>query len=200
MGLRLILVSLVASMGFELPTSQEVQTWSRSGREWVAARVGEFSAPLIGEAPAEAVEAPTIVAESPEKPEPAEADPVDDLTFEVVVEGMAVRFGDEFEIARAEAARIEAATVAIAEPADEVEPLAPNVGLVEAEELVASDMTHDDASLPPAEGLAAAPAEPGRIDRLSNAVQLTRKAVAAWACLIQVSDVARVGDEVVLSR
>ena len=35
MALRFLLVSLVAGMGFELPSGQELSAWARAGRDWV---------------------------------------------------------------------------------------------------------------------------------------------------------------------
>ena len=43
MAIRFLLVTLVAAMGFEPPTRDEVSTWTRSGRQWVAARLDDWS-------------------------------------------------------------------------------------------------------------------------------------------------------------
>ena len=44
MALRCLLVSLVASLGFELPSNQDVTSWTISGRNWVSTRAVELTA------------------------------------------------------------------------------------------------------------------------------------------------------------
>ena len=43
MALRLILVSLVTGLGFDLPSGAEISTWVHSGQSWIQARIDDVS-------------------------------------------------------------------------------------------------------------------------------------------------------------
>src|SRR3954453_5202836 len=62
--LRIMLVGLVASLGFELPSDNDLSRWSRSGREWVAARLAGFPGPPV-EADQPVVETADVPTASP---------------------------------------------------------------------------------------------------------------------------------------
>ena len=89
MTLRIMLVSLVASLGLELPSDHDLACWSRSGREWVAARLADFSGPGL-EADQPAAEVAAEPDATPVIAEVVKAD--DDRTFEVASEAMAADF------------------------------------------------------------------------------------------------------------
>lgn len=75
MAFRLILVGMVTSLGFDLPTGREVEDWGRGCRTWIEARVSEFQArQSIGEGASARLD-------------PADhGGPVDDLAFAAVLE------------------------------------------------------------------------------------------------------------------
>ncbi len=61
MLLRVLLVGMVTSLGLELPTGQEVDAWSRAGRDWCQTRLAEWDASLPTNATAlVTVPAPTV--------------------------------------------------------------------------------------------------------------------------------------------
>lgn len=228
MALRLILVSLVASMGFELPSSHDVESWGRSGRVWVAARVSELSTlstwqDLAGPEDAAEVEAVedrvAAIDEAPTShPEDSRTTPVDDLAFEVVVEGMASNFSEDIATARIETERAEAALAALAEAEslgaeaiardeDAIPPALEAPVVAEAAPIMAEVVPSVDpeeapaveAPLPAPE-IVAEEAGPSRFDRLTKAVRLTRSAVEAWASLMDPAGSVDIGEQVVLSR
>ena len=207
MALRMILVGLVASLGFEPPSMSRIESWGQTGRDWVVARVGELTTMTSGPVVAEIVETPAEpeapVTTAAVEPSPATTKAVDDLTFEVVVEGMAVQFGDQLAMATpAPAPAVEPVPVVAAAPEAEpvvaeappvVEPMietvvaeAPPVAepvvaaeaapVVVAEQPAPAAIATDDATTPTGESRG--------LNRLTHAVTLTRQAFAAWANLI----------------
>ena len=169
MALRFLLVSLVVSMGFEMPSNADVASWTRSGRDWVDARVADLSGLRAG---AERTLSGVVGGEPiPEGIAIArDLTGSSDLAFEVVSEGMAADFAVDLAITRSE------------EPA----PAAGSAMLADLDR---------PAALPsgePVDGLLAREGPPAgesparsRLARLSDAVRLTREAVHAWAVLIQ---------------
>lgn len=95
MTLRFVLVGLVTSLGFDLPTTQDVSAWVRSGRTTLATFVEGFDAPMpVGLAAFAAVDEPVIAMVEPALPPPA---PCDDLAFAAVVDEMANEFAASSE-------------------------------------------------------------------------------------------------------
>ncbi|WP_435008872.1 hypothetical protein P12x_000122 [Tundrisphaera lichenicola] len=182
MTLRIMLVSLVASLGFELPSDHDLACWSHSGREWVAARLADFSGSSI-EADQFAAEVADEPVATPVMAEIVKAD--DDRTFEVASEAMAADFaadllaiqvenpGPDDTPARSEVAALamvgvpsgEEAFVSWEAPAEEV--------VASTTEEIEVDATYEEED-----------EDSSAVDRLSTAVRLTREAVQAWADLI----------------
>ena len=208
MVLRCLLVSLVASLGFELPSGQDVTSWTMSSRSWVSARAVDLSA-LGAEASGwlglndptvqRMAELAATKAESTSEPETTLPSLTAEFAFELINEDMALSFADD-------QARLLAATVAEAPPIGEAE--SPASGEL-AGETIASTEPVPNPELDPLARIFAGPVTdsideaPGTTpdvvlvptDRLNSAVRLTREAVHAWASLAQA-----MGSEVVLSR
>ncbi len=197
MALRCLLVSLVASLGFELPSGQAVTAWTTSGGDWISARTVDLSA--IG---AEAsgwlgsndptMKPRTEVLVATPAPSPTGNDesspPSTDLAFASINDGMARAFADDSQTALAEPVPV--ALAQEGSPATPVEvlpqPAADSLALAfPALATAATDEEGDDSAASP----------PASVDRLSSAVRLTRDAVEAWASLVQ-----SVGYESILTR
>ena len=113
MALRCLLVSLVATLGFELPSGQDVTSWTMSGQNWVSARGGDLAS--MGSATSgwlglndpdlvTTLVGPTLAAASSQviaSAEAAAASESADLAFESVGEGMTLTFADDIEANRA---------------------------------------------------------------------------------------------------
>ena len=208
MVLRCLLVSLVASLGFELPRGQDLTSWTVSSRGWVSARATDLSAlgleasgwlgltdPTVGRM-AELAATPAAAT-----PRPAYVAPLlsTELVFGLINEDMALSFADD-------QARLLAATVAEAPPAAAAESLAPAAQASATSDLPEPNLNPEIDSLARVfagpeseltdEAVATAP-DAGLVptDRLHSAVRLTREAVHAWASFAQA-----MGSEVVLSR
>ncbi len=188
MALRMMLVSLVACMGLEIPNQGDFTSWAQSGREWIASGLADPE-PTI-----EVTRPPAVAART-------RAD--DDRNFEAISEEMAASFAAELVASRAEE------TGPADAPAMTRAPEPTSVGLPEGEEIasltapadeaiaVASDdeptdtlsgadeaiaVASDDE---PADTLSGADEAPSRDDRLSSAVRLTREAARAWGAVMQ---------------
>ncbi len=202
MALRCLLVGLVASLGFELPSDQDVTSWTVSGRNWVSARTVDLSAlqaeasgwlrlndpttnPKTGEiaatcvSPAVAVEATTETAISPA-----------DLAFDSIGEGMSLAFATDLETARSEEATatpiLEAKPEMVATSEPQIQPELDQMTLA---------FPAPSAELFDEEGIDQDDTPAIRAERLSSAVRLTREAVQAWASVIET-----VGDDVIPTR
>ncbi len=185
MALRFMLVSLVASMGFEMPTGADLSHWTRSGRDWADARMADLSG-LRAEAgrvfadPAESARVDELSAAVASCPGTTA-----DLAFEAVGEGMATSFAADLALARVEESKPAAEAPNLAR-ADEPAAVAP----ASAEPVVNLAATAEADCLDASEAgdpAVANSAEPSRADRISSAVRLTGEAVQAWANLIQSS-------------
>lgn len=177
--MRFLLVSLVAGMGFELPSSSDVASWTQASRDWVDARMGDLMS-LKVEAERAFAEAADCEREAGPVAAPVEvaADPTPaDLAFEAVVEKMASDFAADL--------------AAIEEP----EPAAEALVKVESfQEMPPAVWTESEPVIPTFEKVAEARPEvviptgdeaTQRVEKLSTAVQLTRQALNAWASLFQ---------------
>src|SRR5262245_46744904 len=76
MMLRLVMVSLVAALGLELPTRSDLDDWAQAGRCWCEARLADWDARMPSGPDAFARDEPTTTT-TPELAEAAEADAVD---------------------------------------------------------------------------------------------------------------------------
>ena len=95
MLLRVMLVGMVTSLGLELPTENDVDSWSQAGRDWCQARLAEWDAPpalamMPDDANAFAPDRPELAAEVPN---PVEAGR--DLAFAAVMDETVNAFAAE---------------------------------------------------------------------------------------------------------
>ena len=208
MVLRCLLVSLVASLGFELPRGQAVTSWTMASQSWVSARVVDLSA-LGAEASGWlGMNDPTVLRMEELASTKAESTSILETTivvqdsefaFELINEDMALSFADD-------QARLLAVSIVEAPPVSDVESSAPSEPrsepITSAELLSNPEMDSlarvfagaetdfiDEVSGPGPGAL------PDPTERLNSAVRLTRDAVRAWASLAQA-----MGSDVALSR
>jgi hypothetical protein len=100
MGLRLVLVGMVAILGIDLPSRRDLQDWTQAGHSWLCIELDEWNAWVPGG------EALFVAAPPPRSPStevdpagtasPAPAEPTDVITdaeFTAVVEEMIAEFG-----------------------------------------------------------------------------------------------------------
>ena len=208
MVLRCLLVSLVASLGFELPSGKDVNLWTSSSQTWVSARATDLSALGAEAAGWLGLNDPTMRRTSEldtnevnaNQPIEVEAPALSaEFAFELINEDMALSFADDqarlLAATIVETAPVTAAeTIILNEPDGEAlaladSPLNPESG-TSTQALAGSESTP---TLQPDEVSPESSAAP--TDRLYSAVRLTREAVHAWASLAQA-----MGSEVVLSR
>ena len=154
MALRILLVALVVSLGLDLPEVQELEAWEHSGREWLAARMPDFStlrieAERTQAGPHDRAIGGELVANSTGGIAQGRVE----LAFEAAVEAMASGFSADLDSMGSSPAT--GAWSAGVEP-------------------------HPD---PVVAGLSTS--EGSRLEKLSEAVRLTRRAVDAWSDLIQ---------------
>ena len=189
MFLRLILVSLVTSMGLELPSDRDVSCFTESVSAWANANICHLAGP-------ETVANIAADAGIVEVCEPAPAD----VTFESVQAEIAAEFvaeslvvADETPTVYASCGEPEVVTVtevisiglpdgeelATIVTVDEVPVESISIASIDAETDVDADLDLVDAELE-VEADAPAPA-----DSVADAVRLTREAAHAWACLFQ---------------
>jgi hypothetical protein len=180
MTLRIMLVGLVASMGLELPSGAEVSACTRSGRDWVHARLGNPSGPVVEADWPEAELADCRQADASEATLPPAivevvAAPAD-AAFLAATEEMAAGFkADSMSMRDDEASPRE--DVAEITPAKSLP-----VGLPEGEELAVVVGSDDDDEVTTEMELS-----PTRAERVISALRLTREAVQAWSELMQES-------------
>lgn len=192
MTLRMMLLGLVASMGFELPSGADLSSWVNSTRVWVEASVADRSVGCVEAVVAES--SPTdcrqALETSVEPPSEELTRTTEDLAFDAASTAMAADFVADL------AAQID-------EPAAEPTPMiaalveTDNVGLPDGEEqatLVIAEESTDEVAcvdLSDEETVEASPlaeasdAIQERIERIHSAVQRTQEAVQAWAEVIQ---------------
>jgi hypothetical protein len=108
MGLRLIIIGLVASLGLDLPAAEDLRSWARSGQTWLCTALDEWDDCTAGEEASSKVGVgspkPVVAAETGEvsgtiatRSSAAEgsAEMVADREFAEVVEEMIVTFAAE---------------------------------------------------------------------------------------------------------
>jgi hypothetical protein len=191
MTLRIMLVGLVASLGFELPSGSDVSCWAQAGQAWFQARVVDRSGPVVVE-PKLDIDRPSDcqqVVEKCEMPAPAcekQADP--DAAFKAVSEAIAADFSADLVANHREEAPADqvVAKVAIEEPAPVAVPESEEGGclVVAVDEAKTAEVAWTEEARP-AESVEPIVESPSGLDRVSSAVRLTREAVQAWAELMQ---------------
>jgi hypothetical protein len=192
MTLRIMLVGLVASMGFDLPGGPDLSCWMQSGRGWVHARVADLTGPDVEADRPDAGPTDCRQAEPPVSIAPSaideRVDAVDDTAFVEASEAMVAEFAADSMTMRDERSPIEDASAMLAGEA-------PPVGLPGGEEMAvevtpvgeddpADVIASDDV---PGEGMTATDETPTRADRVSTAIRLSCEAVRAWTNLFQQS-------------
>jgi hypothetical protein len=192
MTLRIMLVSLVASLGFELPSGSDVSCWAKAGTEWVQARMVDrpgllveakldLAAPSDAQLVDEKFDVPALDCEK-------KADT--DASFKSVTDEIAADLSADLLASHREEAPGDQAEVKVAleQPAPAGLPEGEAVGclVVPGDEAKASEVAWIEEERPtvPAEPTVDSPARP---DRVSSAVRLTREALQAWAALMQQS-------------
>jgi hypothetical protein len=181
MTLRIMLVGLVASLGFEPSSSPDLSRWADASVAWVRAKAFELSGPVI-ESNIDPVESSgrQQIVQIEEGPAANDAD----AAFESASAAMTAEIvADLRDVARRDEAEAILAAVEVAP-----------TGLPEGEEVVSVVITEDAV---PAKAEARSEAtevetsEPETVepreefDRVSKAVDLTREAINAWASLMQ---------------
>ncbi len=180
MMIRMMLVSLVASLGLELPSGHDVASWTHSGQAWASARMADLASLQGDTCPISAdlgrPDSATATAVEP-------ANPASDLAFEAAAD----RFVCEF---RADA--LAALAPSAPEPAPVVEVASvptPAVEAVVAESAAPVEAVADPESceLDSDEEDVVAVAEPSvtQADKIHQAVRMTAQAVNAWASVLQ---------------
>jgi hypothetical protein len=178
MALRIMLMGLVASMGFELPGSLDVSTWARSGRDLVYARLTDPSGPIVEDGrpdprptdcrladASEAIVPPAIIEQV--------AAPAD-AAFLAASEATAADFV-------ADSASMRDETSPSADIPSMLSCEAPPVGLPVGEVLAVDGSDGDGGATVWMEQ------RPTRAERVISAIRLTHEAVRAWSELIQES-------------
>jgi hypothetical protein len=190
MTIRIMLVGLVASLGFELPSGSDVSRWAQAGTEWVHGRMADLSGPGVEvkldlARPSDCQQADeTIAVPSLACEKEANAD----RAFQAVSEDMARDLSADLLAIHGDQAPGESVgpTLVLEGPAP--------VGLPEGEELVGclvvladEAATVEVASIDkpmPDDSVISTDVTPVPTDRVSAAVRLTREAVQAWADLM----------------
>lgn len=170
MGLRVVLVGLVASLGLDLPSGQEVGAWVNSGKAWCLAIVADEDARMPNGRAA--------FAEA--RPEPAQvvAEAPNDGAFRNAVEAMVAQVKEERTVVAV------ASRPVVFRATEAVE--GPEFGDALARALNRSD--EPESAFEPtavAEVVPAASSGPSRVERLVLAVRLTRQAAGAWMSLLE---------------
>ena len=180
MALRVLLVGLVASLGLELPTGQDVSSWARAGRAWVDARVVEVSG-LAPESEKSRAGATDVGCQGSTPSTTEMASSRADLIFEAAVEQMASEFA--VDLALMEEAAPAEEVIVVVERFEEMPPAWPTGPEVEPE----SSSAPSPVAVPSAGAASTA-------SKFSVAVRLTKQAVDAWASLIPAIPVKMAGD------
>ncbi len=191
MTLRIMLLGLVASMGFELPSAPEVSRWLEASRNWVDATVADRSGSIV-EVMSPDVR-PTDCCQARETclaPVAIELPKAcDDKAFEAVSNAMATDFAADVVAQATQPPTLEEETTIVEVAVETLE--IPAVGLPSGEELVTQVIPEEKP-----ETVAEVVEEPSmtvelteeaqdRLDRISNAIRLTREAAEAWADVLQ---------------
>jgi hypothetical protein len=187
MALRFVLVGLVASMGFEMPSGGDVESWTRTGQNWFEARLAELSSLRLEASRAfdAATDCERADASAPAPVPAVEVASVrEDLTFEAVVDGMAKDF--TADLASINEPRPAEEAIATVEPFREMPEAAPSPSPSPAPAIESVVEARPEPVVSPATS---------RVEKISTALRLTRQAMSAWAALIQPSVVEVAGEE-----
>jgi hypothetical protein len=200
MMLRIMLLGLVASMGFELPSGDDLACWTQSGREWVDARLADQTVPSVEVQKPCALPTDCLQAEKSESchaPIVVESvNSTEDKAFEAITTRMAADFAADLVAKGDEPKSTEV------EPSLVVAQEIPPVGLPCGEEIVCQVTLDEKVAVVevtevtkvvevvaepsvPVEVVEVTDVMQERLDRISAAVRLTREAVHAWAEVIQ---------------
>jgi hypothetical protein len=209
MMLRIMLLGLVASMGFELPSGNDLACWTQSGREWVDARLADQTVPSVEVQKPCALPTDCLQAEKSESchaPIVVErSNSPEDKTFDAITTRMAADFAADL-VAKGDESKsteVEPSPVVVQEippvglPCGEEVvyqvTLAEKVAVVEVTEVtkvvevveVAKVVEVVSDPIVTVEVTEVTDTMQERLDRINSAVRLTREAVQAWAEVIQ---------------
>src|SRR5579864_5211069 len=129
MGWRLLLMGLVAGLGFELPTWQEIEAWSRSGQIWLCGQLDHWSLTRPADEPICVAQAEKVGAQPAATNDACIADEAEsraltaDADFSAVVDDIVAQFEAEQNAIGADSLRTD---VAITRPAAQDEPQIPS--------------------------------------------------------------------------
>jgi hypothetical protein len=206
MGLRLLLVGLVTSLGFEWPAPGNVARWVETGRVWVVTQWDRWvpALPNGEEAFASDDEPAICAAVSAETASPVVSAPVTrslpreapaaclaDDAFAAVVDTMVADFAPDLAPRPAPPERAAVAW----EPVELGDDLYPGLAYElnrQGERTTLSDTPEPDVSCRDRSSDHPSAAPPTSTERLARAVHLTREALHAWATLLQAPTVVSV--------
>ncbi len=190
MTLRIMLVGLVASLGFEPPSGSDVSRWAQAGKAWVQAKMADRSGPevepkldLAGPSDCQQVDVKSQVSSLVRGNEGSS-----DTAFGVVSDQIAADLSaDLLANLREEAPSDQVdSKLAIEAPAPVRVAEAEEVGCLVApvDEAKTAEVAWNEEDKPAnlVESLIEMPERP---DRVSSAIRLTREAIQAWADLMQ---------------
>jgi hypothetical protein len=176
MAVRLLLVGLVIGLGIDMPSRDEVASWSHIGTAWVQARIDGLLGP---EAVAEAQPDPDVgfAAIVDDMALAFAAEPKPDRAFSAIVDDMAASFAAD--LARVAPPKVDPAPRRLVafEPLDVPDDLETGIAF-------ALNRESQGAGITP-EPIAPEPASPSRPERLASAVRLTGQAAAAWMAVLR---------------
>ncbi|MEO6807921.1 MAG: hypothetical protein ABI353_02280 [Isosphaeraceae bacterium] len=197
MLLRLAMVSAVACLGFDLPTENDLQSWTRTGQVWWDATTAQWVMPstdLAPDAVNEPEEPPDHTAPAPESvvettptttDEPATpiAETLTDQAFDSVVTQMVSTFATDATPLPTVAA-LETPSFEPVEVGDDLYPgLAYELNRASEGTPLPAQAVALAAPAPTPEQPEAETSSPG--ERLATAVRLTNQAVSAWVGLLR---------------
>jgi hypothetical protein len=192
MTLRIMLVGLVASLGYEPPSGSDVSCWAQAGVAWVQAqrldRSGtvyelklDLTEPSDRQQVVEKLEVPALDCDCGQEV-------ARDAAFMAVTDGIAADLSADLLASQREEALSDQLETKLARevPAPVGLPAGEEVGclIVPVDETRTAEVewTEEDKLADPAEPTVESHARP---DRVSSAVRLTREALEAWAALMQ---------------
>ncbi len=185
MALRVFLLGLVALMSLELPTGQQVQSWTENGSRWLSVRMNDvcqFGTEFKRAWSDQESSVPTPGTSTPADPLVDEIALMrSDLAFEMAMNGLIADFRTDLAATEAKL------PVASEAPALAIVERLPSESVVEATEPACFDheMAVEEIESARSTGLV----ETASIEnRLGSAVRLTRQALSAWASFLPIPD------------
>jgi hypothetical protein len=193
MTLRIMLLGVVASMGFELPSGSDISCWANSAQRWVDATKSDQSRHCVEAEKADVLPSNCLLTSTESCRAPMAVEPTkacDDEPFDAVSHAMAADFVADLLVKgpKPEALEPQPLIVEILEVPATGLPSGEEVAIVEitAEKVEVAQVSEDLSVIEDAKDVTSAMHE--RLDRIASAIRLTREAVQAWAEAIEPSD------------